>query len=48
MLDTSQTLQQCLVEKTIIEFPTLYVVLPDNIDSYPIHVNHSITKIKTG
>ena len=34
-LDTSQTLKECLANKTITEFPTLHVVLPDKIASYP-------------
>ena len=34
-LDTSQTLKECLANKTVTEFPTLHVVLPDKIASYP-------------
>lgn len=34
-LDTSKTLKECLANKTIVEFPTLHVVLPDKTASYP-------------
>ncbi|XP_078380208.1 box C/D snoRNA protein 1-like isoform X2 [Oculina patagonica] len=33
-LDISQTLKDCLAHKTIIEFPTLHVVLPDKTAGY--------------
>ena len=33
-LDTSKTLKECLNNKTIIEFPTLHVVLADKAASY--------------
>ena len=34
-LDTSKTIKDCLANKTIVEFPTLHVVLPNNVASYP-------------
>lgn len=34
-LDTSKTIKDCLANKTIFEFPTLHVVLPNNVASYP-------------
>ncbi|XP_068686124.1 box C/D snoRNA protein 1-like isoform X1 [Montipora foliosa] len=34
-LDTSKTIKDCLANKLIVEFPTLHVVLPNNVASYP-------------
>ncbi|KAK3749954.1 hypothetical protein QZH41_013865 [Actinostola sp. cb2023] len=50
LLNPSQTLKECLSGKTIIEFPTLHVVLPDKSDMYkvqdtptrPVPSQHSI------
>ena len=33
-LDTSKTVKECLANKTIVEFPTLHVVLPDKTAGY--------------
>lgn len=35
-LDVNQTLKECLAGKTIIEFPTFHVVLPDKTDMYVV------------
>ena len=39
-LDISQTLKSCLNKKTIIEFPTLHVVLHEKTASYPTGSQH--------
>ena len=43
LLDTSQTLQKCLAHKTIVEYPTLHVVLSEKASSYQ-HVGSSQTQ----
>jgi len=38
LLDSKHTLQQTLMYKTIIEFPTIIVALPNETDQYPLFI----------